>query len=70
MKISAEIIISMIPSIYYQTYCEAQGQGNNVLHIQKARKLQEIFELLEILELPSVFFSVKQNIFANNATVD
>ena len=56
MEISAEIIISMIPSIYYQTYCEAQGQGNNMLHIQKARKLQEIFELLEILELPSVFF--------------
>ena len=63
MKISAEIIISMIPSIYYQTYCEAQGQGNNMLHIQKARKLQEIFELLEILELPSVFFFSKTKHF-------
>ena len=45
MKISAEIIISIIPSIYYQIYYEAQGQGNNVLHIQKARKLQEILEI-------------------------
>ena len=25
MKISAEIIISIMSSIYYQTYCEASG---------------------------------------------
>ena len=28
MKISAEIIISIMSSIYYHTYCEAQGKEN------------------------------------------